>query len=164
MAGTFAADFDEIVETENGFLPGGPSYIITGKSMANYNADIAVCCLARANYDVYRTNPYEILRRLEGKEVHSTPTLDEEWANATCYFIFDLFVAHQEARLVEQEWALVTWFIMEAVHGGNVVVIPIDDDPKNIDLNMYGDLFGDFIEKHFERIDNGKTTGSKRKN
>ena len=161
MAGTFAKDFDEIVELEDGFLPGGSSYIITGKDVANYNADIAVCCLARAGYGVYRTTPQEIVRRLQHREVLTDDQLDRQWQDASCYFIFGLFEPDIRDTLTEHEWGVVTWFITEAHQGGNIVVIPINRD--DADLDMYGKLFGDFIEKLFERIDNGTKTKRKKR-
>lgn len=157
----FAKEFEEIVETENGFMLGGKSYLAYGDGVYD-DCDIAVCCLARAGYTVYRTTPIEIVRRLKDGENTSNPELDGHWSTAECYFIFDLFVLDQEASLSATEWGIVKWFITEAVNGGSVVVLPLaDDDP---DLNMYGETFGDFIEKEFERINGKTTTIKKRKN
>jgi hypothetical protein len=161
MTWGFEKDFIDLVENKDAFMGGGPSLIINWSHDLKQNCDIAVCCLARGGYSVYRTTPHEILRRLQDCENTSHLELDNDWNSAECYFIFDLFVADELSTLSGTEWAIVTWFIMEAVNGGNVVVLPVED--SSVDLNMYGERFGAFIEQTFERVDNGTITKSKKR-
>lgn len=147
MTKGFREAFDSEVDVNDGFMKGGKSFL-TQFPEDRDNCEIAVCCLARGNYAVYRTTPHEIVRRMDNKKVYSPDLLDEQYVEAECYFIFDLLEPEVVNTLSEEEKGSLVWFIKEAITGGAVVVIPAPN--QNADLNVLGESFGEFIEQTFE--------------
>lgn len=161
MSKAFRDIFNDEVDRLGGFSSGGKSYVVVGTSAA-IDCNIAVACLDRVGYAVYRTTPVEILRRMDSKSMHVLPDEDEmlreSWEDADCYVVFDVFDPANES-LSPREKLDLSWFIKQAIAGGNVVVLPSEDDP---DLNILGESLGQFIEQTFEVIhDNGKSKNKK---
>jgi hypothetical protein len=158
MDAWFKTFFEEEVDND-GFLSGGKSFLVSAHN-AEPQCDIALACLDRANYDVYRTTPMEIIRRLEDKENLSDEDLDKAWLNADCYFIYGMFDDIALTGLSEVQKATVAWFVKEAVTYGNPVILPVAN-AEATDLDSYGTELGAFIETTFERVD-GKINDTKK--
>lgn len=155
----FRDAFDNEVDENDGFMKGGKSFL-TQFPEDRDNCEIAVCCLVRGNYAVYRTTPHEIVRRLDSKPVYSMDLLDEQFAEAECYFIFDLLEPDVVNTLSEEEKGRLVWFVKEAITGGAVIVIPAPN--QNADLNILGENFGEFVEQNFE-VFHGKTAKKRKR-
>lgn len=164
MTTHFASTFNEEVKAD-GFMGGAGSYIIAG-DRATIDCNIAVSCLVRGNYAVYRTTPFEIVRRLDGRAASlpfytfDAERLDSQWQSADCYFIFDMFDPDTSAGLTDGEKATLVWFVKQAITGGNVIIIPVSD--TDADLNLYGAAFGQFIEQSLEVIHDNEKAPKKR--
>lgn len=158
MDAWFRMFFEDEVAAD-GFMSGGKSFLVSADN-AVMNCDIALACLDRVNYDVYRTTPMEILRRLDNMENLSDEDLDKSWLNADCYFIYGMFDDIALTGLSEVQKAKVAWFVKEAVTYDNPVILPVAN-AEDTDLDSYGTELGAFIETTFERVD-GKSNETKK--
>lgn len=154
MPSTWRKEFDAEVSGENFVIgPKVKPLILTGPG-AEDMLGLWQQCLNIGKFLTYRTSPYEIEKRANGKAVPFDEADDKTrygFENADTYFIVDFF-----APVSDNTKEAMRWFLRRVIDDGKTVVVATDDDTKSVD-DYYDNELYDFFEQEFEVIHNGKT-------
>lgn len=150
--------FEEEVDDGNFMQAEGRPLLVIGQGsreeVLRWNA-----CLARANYDVFRTTPIEALRFLA---IDYKPDPDDEpgkdFASAQCFIILDALDPDTTGAMTLREKAAFIQFVKSGVDDG--IVFVFEAGTRDLDPDILGSNFGEYILEHFEAVElsDGKNT------
>ena len=155
----FAKFFNEEVDSE-GFTRGKTSFFVISDT-ADTDCRAAYACFVRGGYPVVSLSARTIVRRLDGKWIPRwTEDDDKALERAEVLILYDIFDPDFMQSIASEQAGDLVWFIKDAIHNGIVIIIPTTGG--DLDLSVYGETFGEFVETNFEAY-NGATTTDKRK-
>lgn len=157
MSSDFAKFFNEEADSE-GFTRGKKSFFVVGDN-ADSDCRAAYACLVRGGYNVVSVPSRSIVRRLDSKWIPRWGDEDDKLLEAAEVIILhEAFDTDFMQSITSTQAGDLVWFIRDAIHNGVVVIIPSKSD---IDLNMYGEAFGEFVETNFEAYNGAASTDTR---
>lgn len=153
MPAEWRDEFDAEVKSGN-FLLGGKSIALFGHG-AEEASRHWIACLVLGGFKCYRTTPFELIRRADGKPV---PNDSEErlrtFLEAECVLIDDFFDKMNSA-LSDEQLYLFAWHLRELLRSGVTCIIACDNPRPTLDT--YNDQVWQMVEDTFESIRHEET-------
>lgn len=157
MSPDFAKFFNEEADSE-GFTRGKKSFFVVSDT-SDADCRAAYACLVRGGYNVVSLSARAIVRRLDAKWIPRWTEDDDKLLEAAeVVILHEVFDPDFMQSIVSGQAGDLVWFIRDAIHNGVVIIIPSKSD---IDLNMYGEAFGEFVETNFEAYNGAATTDTR---
>ena len=145
----FAKFFDNEVDTRDGFLIGGQSYVVVGEA-ADTDCEIAIACLSRASYHAVRVELADLVIAATGGYDDDDAFHAHIEAAQSC-FVFGVFDTDLVVTLSPEMRLIIAQFITRLVDDKVPIILPVPEVyGDTIDLGMYGVRFADFLADRFK--------------